>query len=212
VPTPNQRRPDRIAAPQWTIGMVALLRERKGLETLLHALPELRRTSDVRLRIVGPFETDAYERRMLALANSLGIAQHIDWVGFTNDVNEQLMQMDALVLPSVLPEGMPMVLLEALAAGVPIVGSRVDGIIDVIRHDQNGLLAEPANASSLACQLHRLITGEVCWQQLRNQGLRDYRHCFSNRAMGSGVAAVYDLILSEQDLKSARRLNQELAT
>ena len=59
--------------------MVALMRERKGLETLLQALPMLRRRHNVRLRIVGPFECSIYQQQIQDLAAGLNIQEWIDW-------------------------------------------------------------------------------------------------------------------------------------
>ena len=197
VPSPSLKKSLRTAGQPWVIGMVALLRERKGLETLIQALPELSAGFDVRLRIVGSFVTDEYRLAMLKLADHLGIASQIDWTGFTSDVNSEVCRMDVLVLPSVLPEGMPMVLLEAMAAGVPIVGSRVDGITDVIRHEKNGLLAEPADARSLATQLGRIFSGQKNWIRLHEECLADYEAKFSDKAMAAAVADVYSSVLGD---------------
>lgn len=188
-------RPARRSGDPWVLGMVALLRERKGLETLLMALPTLNRDHNVRLRIVGPFESDGYRNRMYDLSDSLGVTHLIDWTGYTPDVTAELCRMDALVLPSVLPEGMPMVLLEAMAAGVPVLGSRVDGITDVIEHDRTGLLFEAECHTALAEQVRRLLHGEIDWHRLRLCGLDAYRQHFSDAAMARGVARVYSRLL-----------------
>ena len=183
--------------------MVALLRQRKGLETLLHALPKLRQHNNVRLRIVGSFETPEYGKQMLSLADKLGIKQYVDWTGFTRNVNHELVQMDVVVLPSVLPEGMPMVLMEAMSAGVPIVGSDVDGITDVIRHEHNGLLFEAGKVESLTAQLTRIVSGGLSWTALREQCLIDYQQSFSDNAMAANMARVYDGILGESAIRSS---------
>ncbi|MCR9200735.1 MAG: glycosyltransferase family 4 protein [Planctomycetaceae bacterium] len=201
VPAIDVRRPRRAEDP-WVIGMVALLRERKGLETLLMALPALNRDHHVRLRIVGPFESDGYRNRMYDLSDSLGVTDLVDWTGYTPDVPTELNRMDALVLPSVLPEGMPMVLLEAMAAGVPVLGSRVDGITDVIEHERTGLLFEPGCPNSLAGQLLRLLRGQTNWQMLREAAHSQYRQHFSDAAMARGVARVYSRILVQREIKS----------
>lgn len=192
VPIPDRIRPRREAQDAWTIGMVALLRERKGLETLLHAFAHVVQEFNVRLRVVGPFESQPYRQSMLALADRLHIEHAVDWVPFTRDVASEIRQMDLLVLPSLLPEGLPMVLLEAMSAGVPIVGSRVDGVVDVIEHESNGLLAAPGNVQELAQQLRRVLTAEVSWDDLRTAGLQKFQQHFTDRVMARGIAQIYD--------------------
>lgn len=207
VPQPKIQKQPRNVSDSWTIGMVALLRERKGLETLLKCLPLLRADQDVRLKIIGPFETPEYEQRIRSLAESLGISDRIRWTGFSSDVSNELLEMDVLVLPSVLAEGMPMVLLEAMASGIPIVGSRVDGIVDVIRHEQNGLLAEPGCQDSLARQLNRILSGQADWHFLRTNCELDYQARYSSRVMAGSVADFYRQILPEEVRQTIRNRN-----
>jgi glycosyltransferase involved in cell wall biosynthesis len=129
---------------------------------------------------------------MLALADQLCIQHAVDWVPFTRDVASEIRQMDLLVLPSLLPEGLPMVLLEAMSAGVPIVGSGVDGVVDVIEHEGNGLLATPGNVQELAQQLRRVLTAEVSWDDLRTAGLQKFQQHFTDRVMAHRIAQIYD--------------------
>ena len=126
---------------EWTLGTIALFRPRKGLETVLNALSLLRRQGfAVRLRAVGSFETAEYQDEVLRYAAGLELQAHVDWLGFQSDIDRQLAKMDLLVFPSLLAEGLPMVPLEAMAAGVPIVASRVDGVTDLVRDGIEGLL------------------------------------------------------------------------
>jgi glycosyltransferase involved in cell wall biosynthesis len=181
----------------WTIGTVALFRERKGLEVLIEAVARLHAQGlPVRLNIVGPFETAEYEARVHGLADSLGASGLIDWRGFRVDIAGELAAMDLFVMPSVLREGLPMVLLEAMAAGVPIVASRVEGIPEVIRDCQDGLLVRPGDADDLAQALARMIRGDADSQALRSSAYwRQVSH-FSDRSMTAGVARVYADVLA----------------
>ncbi len=190
---------------QWTIGTVALFRPRKGLETLLQAIAELRGNGvNVRLRAIGRFETAAYEVDVRRAAERLGLQSHVDWVGFTSDVYGELAKTDLAVLPSLLAEGLPMVLIEAMAMGVPPIGTRVDGIADVIEHERNGLLAEPGDARSLAEQLARVISGQIDWHDLRAQAMADHENKFSASSMAAGVADIYREVLDARGTRETR--------
>src|SRR5690606_37787401 len=110
----------------WTLGTVALFRPRKGIEVLIDALALLREKNlPVRLRAVGSFETAEYENEIKRRAQQAGVQSLIDWVGFSRDVRAELARMDVMVLPSLFGEGLPMVVLEAMAAGVPVVATEV---------------------------------------------------------------------------------------
>jgi glycosyltransferase involved in cell wall biosynthesis len=176
----------------WTLGTVALIRPRKGLEVLLAALAKLRGLGvPVRLRAVGPFETPEYEASIRALVDQLQLADAIDWIGFTRDVSAQLAEMDLFVLPSLFGEGLPMVVLEAMAAGVPCVGTDVEGVPEAIRDGVDGLIARAGDADDLARVIGRATSGAVDWQALRASALERQRASFSDRSMAAGVAGVY---------------------
>lgn len=181
---------------EWTLGMVALFRPRKGLEVLLDALADLRREGlPLRLRAVGPFETADYQADILARAARLKIDEQIDWTGFTSDVTAELARIDLFVLPSLFGEGLPMVVLEAMAAGVPVVATRVEGVPEAVRDGEDGLLAAPGDPADLARAIGRLVRGEADAEALRHSALARQRDHFSARSMARGVAAVYRKLL-----------------
>ena len=172
VPVLNRVSPRTTPSGTWTLGMVALFRPRKGLEVLLHAIAQLRDHGlAVRLRAVGPFETPEYEASIKQIVAELQIAELIDWVGFTRDVISELAHMDLFVLPSLFGEGLPMVVLEAMAAGVPVVGTKVEGVPGAIRDGVDGVIAQPNDAADLARVIARVLRGEIDWQALRASAL-----------------------------------------
>jgi len=195
--------PGRQAAPVrdcskhgWTLGTVALFRPRKGIEVLLRAVAMLRREGlPVRLRAVGGFETPEYRREIERLVEELGLGDAVDWTGFSQDVDRELMQMDLFVLPSLFGEGLPMVLLEAMSAGLPVVATAVEGIPEAVRHGRDGLIAEPNDPHALAALLGRVIRGEVDRRRLRRSALQRHAESFSEKAMAAGVAGVYRRVL-----------------
>ena len=181
------------------MGTVALFRPRKGTEVLLEALAQLRAQGlPVRLRAVGGFETREYEREVKGLAESLGLADAIEWTGFTEEVDRELAEMDLFVLPSLFGEGLPMVVLEAMAAGVPVVATRVEGVPEAIRVGEDGLLAEPGDPGSLAQAIGRVVDGDVDWHALRTSALARHAEAFSERSMAAGVAGVYRRVLKAE--------------
>lgn len=195
---------------RWTIGMVAMFRPRKGAEDLLRAVAQLRRGGhDVLLRAVGGFEDAPYEAALRDLALRLGIGRAVTWTGFSRDVSAELRQMDVLALPSVLCEGMPMVVLEAMAAGVPVIGTKVAGITDVIRDRQTGLLVDPGDPIDLARAVARLISGDVDWHILRRLAHREHAERYSDIRMAENVAAVYRDVFDHRRRARRRRPRTE---
>ncbi|MNN64103.1 N,N'-diacetylbacillosaminyl-diphospho-undecaprenol alpha-1,3-N-acetylgalactosaminyltransferase [compost metagenome] len=73
---------------------------------------------------------------------------HVAMLGFRTDIPEILGNIDVLVLPSMF-EGFPMVILESLCAGTPVIASNVNGVPEVVEHNVNGLLVEPRNVEQL---------------------------------------------------------------
>jgi glycosyltransferase involved in cell wall biosynthesis len=181
---------------RWTLGTVALFRPRKGIEVLLEALAILKQERlPVRLRAVGPFETAPYKAAIKARAARLGLSDSIEWSGLCADVNTQLAQMDLFVLPSLFGEGLPMVVLEAMAAGVPVVATRVEGVPEAVRDAREGVLARPGDPGDLARSIGRVICGDLDWAELRAGARVRQAEMFSDRAMAAGVAGVYNELL-----------------
>jgi glycosyltransferase involved in cell wall biosynthesis len=192
VPGPAMLPPRMAPQGAWTLGAVALFRPRKGLEVLLESLAELRRWGHrVQLLAVGPFETPEYEAKIRELVGRLKLTDAIEWTGFTRDVPAELGRMDLFVLPSLFGEGLPMVVLEAMAAGVPVVATDVEGVTEAIRDGIDGVIARPGEADHLAAALLRIISGNLSWEELRGNAYRRWQSRFSDESMARQVANVY---------------------
>lgn len=136
------------------IGITARLVEQKGINYLIKAMPavidELPGTT---LVVAG--EGD-YEEILKNEAKAAGVDGNILFLGPRLDIPELLPVFDAYVLPSIW-EGLPMSLLEAMAAGCPIIATKVGGIPKLIEHGVNGSLVEPADPVHLAAEIIKLL-------------------------------------------------------
>jgi glycosyltransferase involved in cell wall biosynthesis len=188
---------DRLAPTgTWTVATVALFRPRKGLEILIEALSFARSEGlPIRLRAVGGFETPEYEAQIRRQVDRLQVGDYIDWTGFTQNVTGELARSDLFVLPSLFGEGLPMVVLEAMAAGVPVVATRVEGIPEAVRDGVDGLIAAPGDPRELAKAIARFVRGEADWRAIRASAHRRQAEKFSDRSMAEGVAEVYRRVL-----------------
>jgi glycosyltransferase involved in cell wall biosynthesis len=118
------------------------------LEAFARAFPE----PAVRAVLVGSatFGEDFYERDLREQVDQLGITDRVEFVGFVDDVQAELERLDLLVHASVLPEPLGNVVLEGMAAGVPVVAADAGGPAEYIEDGLEGLLYPPGDAEALA--------------------------------------------------------------
>jgi glycosyltransferase involved in cell wall biosynthesis len=169
------------------IGVMAQLIARKGVDVLLNALPELRPPgAPLELVIAGTGEAE--EELKLLAANSQACAQVV-WAG-QQPVDEFLAHVDLLVVPS-RSDALPMVLLQGMSRGLPIVASKVGGIPEAIQSEMHGLLVPPDNPSALANAINRFLADpEMSRRCGRNARLRAVQQ-FSVEEMIRGYLAAY---------------------
>ena len=116
----------------------------------------------------------------MAQVERLNIGDRIEWTGFQTDVNHQLQQMDLFVLPSLFGEGLPMVVLEAMAQAVPVVASRVEGIPEAVRDEVDGLIFEPGDALSLASKIISIYGNNFRWKSMSDSSVKRQREKLSD--------------------------------
>jgi colanic acid/amylovoran biosynthesis glycosyltransferase len=156
---------------------VASLQEYKGHRVLLEALAGAgRRLARIQLDLVGsgPLRADLEE-----FARKLGLQSRVCFHGSLSEstVTEMLGTADLFVLPSVVArngqmEGLPVALMEALAAGAPVVATRLSGIPEIVRDGETGLLAEPGSPEDLARALEAVLNQPAAAQARAEAGRR----------------------------------------
>jgi glycosyltransferase involved in cell wall biosynthesis len=137
------------------IGMVGRLVEAKGFQYVLESAPEaLTRFPDAYYVLVGD---GPYRNHLAEQCDRLGITSHVVFAGKRDDMPCVYRSLTMLVLPS-LNEGMPMTLLEAMAARIPVIASRVGGIPKMICEGETGLLTGPGDVQGLRQAIETLLS------------------------------------------------------
>jgi glycosyltransferase involved in cell wall biosynthesis len=170
----------------------------KGWDVLIQAFSQLAPSYPAaRLLLVG--STDAPHERATAtelggLARRLRVADRVIFANRRTDIPDILADSDVFVLPS-RSEGLPGALLEAMAAGVPCIGTRVGGTPEVIQDGRNGLLVDREDCAGLAHALRRLLEAPALRDELGRSARRDVAR-FDIRARIEALLGVYEELLS----------------
>jgi glycosyltransferase involved in cell wall biosynthesis len=156
-----------IGEREKVVGVIANLRPEKNHKLLISAFSEVVRSmEDIRLILVG---LDCMDGELQKIAAQSHASDKILFLGSRQDVPELLGIFDVFCLPST-HEGLPLTVLEAMAAGVPVVGSDVMGINEVVTHDVNGLLFPSNDERALADVLLRLLRDKDLQSRLARAG------------------------------------------
>ncbi|MGH9326462.1 MAG: glycosyltransferase family 4 protein [Terriglobia bacterium] len=184
------------------VGLVGRITPQKGHHVLLRAAARLRsRGIDIHIAFVGaPEENNDGDARYVQLlkssARQLGLEDRIHWMGYQDDPNPLYAVFDALAIPSTISEGLPMVALEALQWGLPIVGSGVGGIPEIVHDGKNGFLASPGDAEALADCLRRLLSSDEIRARLQAVALASIDERFSVETFRNQIRSALSEICS----------------
>jgi glycosyltransferase involved in cell wall biosynthesis len=174
------------------VAVIAQLIERKGHRVLLEALPEVL-AAHPRLQVLffgkGPLAGPLQEE-----VDARGLSKHVRLVGFRDDLAALLPCIDLVVHPAHM-EGLGVSLLQAAAAGVPVVASAVGGIPEAVRDGVNGRLVPPGDPARLAAAIDELLGDAALRRRLGDGGRALVREVFSVDAMVAGNMAVYRELL-----------------
>ena len=173
---------------RWLAGYVGRLSSEKGPDLFLDTLiPLCQRHPHLDAVMLG----DGPERDTLqARVDAAGLHERIRLPGFQEDMRQWMARLDALVISS-RTEGTPMILLEAMQDGVPVVAFGVGGIPDVIEHGRSGLLAPPLAVDELAAQLEALMLDPAQAGELIAQARRTQRERYHLPTLAQRWAQVY---------------------
>lgn len=176
------------------IGMVARLCEQKDPETFVRAARYvLKKKPQARFLLVG----DGKKRdELIKLAIKLNIEDRIIFTGWRKDVRELLKLIDVIVLPS-LWEGIPLILLEAMALKVPIVASNIKGNKELIKHDVTGLLVSPKSAEEFSEAIISLLENTNYAFELVKNARLEVEKKYDIKVIAGEISKIYETSLAQ---------------
>jgi glycosyltransferase involved in cell wall biosynthesis len=127
------------------IGFIGRIDAAKGLHLLVAWIAEAMRLGiELRLIVRGLFERGAYRDQITAQINGLGIESVVDFQGFINNAEAVYSDIDAVCVPSHVPDPLPRAVMEPMARGIPVIAYPAGGILDMVEHRRTGFLARDA--------------------------------------------------------------------
>jgi len=169
---------------------VGRLDNMKGVAVLIEAAADLRRRGiDVSLTIVGDGPRRDYLQR---LAERLGVGDHVAWPGAVgqDEIRDHYHAADVFCLPS-FAEGIPVVLMEAMSTGLPVIANRITGIPELIEHDVGGLLVRPGRLDQLVSALERLARDPDLRAAMGRAGREKVCSEFDSTRVGGALAELF---------------------
>jgi glycosyltransferase involved in cell wall biosynthesis len=208
IDTDQFRRQSTIAAAKerlgwpnsrYLIGAAGRLSAEKAFDVLIRAVADLvNRGTDIGLMIAGD---GPLKDSLVSLSKHLGMEHRIKFAGFVSDLRPLYEAMDVFALSS-LREGLPNVLLEAMALEVPIVATRVAGIPRLIAHGENGLLVDPSAQHALADAIAQIVNQDDLRARLSVAGRRTVENGYSFKVRMKKIGAVYDSLMFDRAIDS----------
>jgi len=193
-PNANQRSKQReylqLEPDIFLVGMVARFSQQKGHRYLIEAafILKTRNVKKLKILLVGVGEL---EEEMRSLVKVYGLESEIQFYGQATNVHELVQAFDCFILPS-LWEGMPLALLEAMASGIPVVGTNVAGTREIIQDGENGLLIQSKEPESIADALECLKNNIKLCTELAQRGLLIIRERYTVDANMKSYLDLYE--------------------
>ncbi len=191
------------------IGLGARFSDQKGITYLLDAMPSvLEEYPNTHLVLAGYGELEGALKRQ---SSQLGLDERVHFPGKVDSMSELLTAFDIFALPSIW-EGLPMAILESMAARVPIVATEVGGVGAALTDGESGILVPPADPAAFADGLKRALASRELRAGLAAEARRTFDERFSADAMARGYAELYESLLEKRGLESAAGAWQAVTT
>jgi glycosyltransferase involved in cell wall biosynthesis len=192
---------DRDESRPYTVGMLGRVAPWKGQHVFVKAFAKAFPDGPERATVVGAplfgSDEEAYLERVRALGERLGLNGRLVFAGFRDDVQAELASLDVLVHASITPEPFGQVIVEGMAAGLPVVATAAGGPCELIEDGVDGFLVPPNDTDALAETLIRLSTDPALRTRV-GEAARGKALQFAPEQVSLEVVAVYSEVLSER--------------
>ncbi len=192
-------RKEKNAQGPFVISMIGRITPLKGHIYFLKAMSKVIRTLPmIKIWIIGdvPEKKESYKRELETLVRRLGLKESVEFLGNRKDIPQLLSQTDVLVLSTITQEAFGRVILEAQAAGVPVVATRVGGVVEIIDDEQTGILVEPRDPDRMAEQVIRLLRDPKLVERLTTNAQKKLLANFTLKQMAEQTLKVYQELLN----------------
>jgi glycosyltransferase involved in cell wall biosynthesis len=178
----GEKESDRPVDSAPVIGLVGRITRWKGQHIFIQAAAQvLKRFPTAQFQIIGSalFDEYEYEREVRQLANELGIARAVRFLGFRPDVQELITKLQILVHASILGEPFGQVIVEGMAAGKPVVATNGGGVPEIVIDGVTGFLVPMGDATAMAAAIGRLLENPKMMNEMGTAGQRRAESHFS---------------------------------
>lgn len=192
------------------IGAIGRLEPRKGHDCLIRAMSVLKKAvPNVCLVIVG-HDLSGYRGELQLLINDLDLKEQVRLVGFQSDIAGVLAALDVFAF-STHSEGFGQVVIEAMAAGKPVVVSNLAPLTEIVTHGETGLLVKPDDPQAFADAIVWLLNHPEEAQQIAKRGQETVYSYFSARRMAEQIVTLYNELMDRKpDPENAPHQSQEV--
>jgi glycosyltransferase involved in cell wall biosynthesis len=186
----SQRRAMNIGADAFLVGIAARLERWKGHSVFIKAFAELAsRFENVQVILIGD---GSLRDQLEKMVRDLNLQNRIQFLGIRSDIVDLLNCIDLFVLPSLPGEGLPNVLLEAMACKKAVIATNVGGIAELVRSGENGFVVESANTDELKSALEKVLVDPNYLNQLSENALKTVTNEFSLQKQVAAFEEVFD--------------------
>ncbi|MFC1704648.1 lipopolysaccharide heptosyltransferase II [Candidatus Omnitrophota bacterium] len=194
---------DKRPKTKFTIGIVGRITPLKGHEYLLKAMAKvLRSLPYIKLLIIGdaPEHKMHYRDELKTLVRRLGLTHYVEFLGNRKDIPELLSRLNLLVLATTTEEAFGRVILEAQVSGVPVVATRVGGVIDIVEDGVTGVLVPPKSTDALAEAIVRVLKNPQLARKLSENAHKKAKENFTLDQMAEKIVNVYKEAAKAKDI------------